>query len=38
MDLDFIHNKLSFKHGSLLDELPEQLMSLKFIEPTDTVL
>jgi len=38
MDLDIIHNKLSFKHGSLLDELPEQMMSLKFIESTDTVL
>ena len=36
--LQLIHNKLYFKHGSLLDELPEQIMALKFIKSTDTVL
>ena len=33
-----IHNKLVFRHGSLEDEYPEQLLSVKYIKPTDKVL
>lgn len=36
--LDIIHNKLNFQHGSLKDEYPEQLISVQFIQPHHRVL
>jgi FkbM family methyltransferase len=36
--MDEIHRKLTFTGGSLNDELPEQLMSLQYINSSSTVL
>jgi FkbM family methyltransferase len=36
--LNDIHNKIILIHGSLQDEYPEQLLSVKYIKPTDIVL
>ena len=33
-----IHSKIRLIHGSLQEEYPEQLLSVKYIKPTDTVL
>ena len=37
-DLNNIHNKIILIHGSLEEEYPEQLLSVKYIKPTDIVL
>lgn len=36
--LNYIHSKIILIHGSLQDEYPEQLLSVKYIKPTDIVL
>lgn len=36
--LHALHDYLKIKYGNIKDELPEQLMSMKFINPEDTVL
>lgn len=36
--LNALHNYLTIKHGNIKDELPEQLMAIKYINPDDTVL
>jgi FkbM family methyltransferase len=36
--LQNIHKTLKFKHGSLSDEYPEQLLTVKYINPGDVVL
>ena len=36
--LQEMHFNLFFKHGYINDEIPEQMMALRFIKPTDTVL
>ena len=38
IDLQAIHSKIQLIHGSLMEEYPEQLLSVKYIKPTDTVL
>ena len=38
ININDIHKKLTFKHGSLRDEYPEQLLSVKYIKTTDKVL
>lgn len=37
-DLNNIHKKIILIHGSLEEEYPEQLLSVKYIKPTDIVL
>lgn len=37
-ELQQLQQRLSLFHGSFADELPEQLMAIKHIQPTDTVL
>ena len=36
--LQFIHKNLQFMHGSINEEIPEQIMSCMFISPEQTVL
>uniref|UniRef100_A0A6C0KTM1 Methyltransferase FkbM domain-containing protein n=1 Tax=viral metagenome TaxID=1070528 RepID=A0A6C0KTM1_9ZZZZ len=36
--LSFLHKHLQFENGSIYDELPEQRMAIKFINPYSTVL
>jgi FkbM family methyltransferase len=38
IDLNKVHSKIILIHGSLMEEYPEQLLSVKYIEPSDTVL
>jgi FkbM family methyltransferase len=38
IDLQAIHSKIKLIHGSLMEEYPEQLLSVKYIKPTDIVL
>lgn len=38
IDLNKIHSKIILIHGSLMEEYPEQLLSVKYIKPTDIVL
>lgn len=38
IDLQAIHSKIILIHGSLMEEYPEQLLSVKYIKSTDTVL
>ena len=38
IDLNTIHSKIILIHGSLMEEYPEQLLSVKYIKPTDKVL
>lgn len=36
--LSILHSILTFKHGSIKDEYPEQLMAMNFLNPNATVL
>lgn len=36
--LNSLHNYIALNHGNMKDEYPEQLMAIKYIKPTDTVL
>jgi hypothetical protein len=36
--LNNLHNKLTIKHGSFKDEIPEQLMVVRFIKGNEKVL
>ena len=36
--LKLLHNYIALNHGSIRDEYPEQLMAMKYIKETDTVL
>jgi len=38
IDLQAIHSKIKLIHGSLMEEYSQQLLSAKYIKPTDTVL
>lgn len=36
--LNSLHNYIALNYGNMKDEYPEQLMAIKYIKPTDTVL
>lgn len=36
--LNLIHQNLTFRHGEMIEELPEQFMTVRFLEETATVL